>query len=228
MPDERKSKNPRRTPENGSNAEDRHTLDMDFADGPGLTRGERTLVSRLANVLRFNDFMTLLMVMATAFSAFSTWRTAKVTGLLYSVAERPYLGVLDVRFENSAAAPIQDHDMHLVVDCRNFGHVQATDGVARVRVMIDGRVLPHQPGSLAVNNIGMVSPNAPHLLFRFIPLNVYQAVRAGKSRMVVQTIVNYRGPGGRAFCYNELTTYEPHSDRFIASGGNDRCDGEIY
>jgi hypothetical protein len=227
----------RQNPENCAE-DDRRTLEMDFARGPGLSRGEQTLVSRFASVLRFNDFMTALMVAATAFSAFATWRTAKVTNLLFNVAERPYIGVLDVRLERpgmtwdsaerSALTGQKDNDAHLIVDCRNFGHVQASDGVARVQVLIDGRLLPHQEGSLSTNNIGIVSPNVPHLLYRFIPLDVFKAVLGGKSRMVVHVMVNYRGPAGQAFCYNELMTYEPHSDRFIASGGSDRCDGEIY
>ncbi len=208
------------------------TLEMDFAQGPGLTREEDTLIRRITSVLRFNDFMTLLMVAATALSAFSTWRTAKVTSLLFTVAERPYIGVLDVRFEArdqpADAISSTDGDAHLVVDCRNFGHVQATDGVARVGVLIDGHTLPHQTGSLAINNIGMVSPTVPHLIYRFIPAAAYQAVRAGRARMVVHVVFNYRGPGEREFCYNELMTYQPRSNRFIASGGSDRCDGAVY
>ncbi len=237
MPDERASANRRETAENCAEA-DRQTLETDFASGPGLSRSEQTLVSRFASVLRFNDFMTALMVTATAFSAFATWRTAKVTSLLFNVAERPYIGVLDVRLERpgvtldsaerSALTGQEDNDAHVIVDCRNFGHVQASDGVARVRVLVDGHVLPHQEGSLSTNNIGIVSPNVPHLLYRFIPLDVFKAVLEGKSRMVVNVMFNYRGPAGQAFCYNEVMTYEPHSDRFIASGGNDRCDGEIY
>jgi hypothetical protein len=237
MPDDRASANRLEKVENHA-ADDRRTLEMDFASGPGLSRGEQTLVSRFASVLRFNDFMTALMVAVTAFSAFATWKTAKVTNLLFNVAERPYIGVLDVRLERpgvtldsaerSALTGQKDNDAHVIVDCRNFGHVQASDGVARVRVLIDGRLLPHQEGSLSTNNMGIISPDVPHLLYRFIPLEIFKAVLAGKSRMVVHVMVNYRGPAGQAFCYNELMTYEPHSDRFIASGGNDRCDGEIY
>ncbi len=48
----------------------------------GLTRGERSLIRRFSEALRFADFMALLMVAATAFSAFATWRTAQVTNLL--------------------------------------------------------------------------------------------------------------------------------------------------
>ena len=227
---------PNLRPESENDADDpRRTLETDFADAPGLTSGERRLARRLTSALRFTDLMTALMVAATAFSAFATWRTAKVTSLLFYVAERPYVGVLDVRFETAGHSSNPalsggdvDGDAHLVVDCRNFGHVQATDGVARVRVLIDGHALPHQAGSFAINNIGMVSPSAPHLIYRFIPAAIYRTVRAGHARMVVQVMFNYRGPSEREFCYNETMTYEPHANQFIASGGSDHCDGAVY
>lgn len=237
MANSRNSSNLR--PESEIGADDRgRTLETDFADAPGLTSGERTLARRLTGVLRFTDLMTALMVAATAFSAFATWQTAKVTSLLFSVAERPYIGVLDIHFEtaghwsNSALSGgdvlRKDGDAHLVVDCRNFGHVQATDGVARVRVLIDGHALSHQAGSFAINNIGMVSPSAPHLIYRFIPAAIYRAVSAGHARMVVQVMFNYRGPSEREFCYNETMTYEPHANQFIASGGSDHCADAVY
>jgi len=58
-------------------ADDDPKLEQDFARAPGLSRGERKVVQRLADVLRFNDFMTVMMVIATALSAFATWRTAR-------------------------------------------------------------------------------------------------------------------------------------------------------
>ena len=61
----------------------------DFATAPGIPRRERLAFRRLSDVLRFTDFMTFMMVVATAFSAFATWRSARVTSLLFAVAERP-------------------------------------------------------------------------------------------------------------------------------------------
>src|SRR6266849_3870448 len=69
----------------------------------GLTRGERSLIRRFSEALRFADFMALLMVAATAFSAFATWRTAQVTNLLFSIAERPYIGVQRTTFDSIGA-----------------------------------------------------------------------------------------------------------------------------
>jgi len=73
-----------------------------------------------------------------------------------------------------------------------------------------------------------VSPDVPHQIFRFIPIDIYSKVRDGESRMIVHTSFNYRSPDDREFCYSELMTLRPQTGWFRASGGNDRCDGEIY
>ena len=44
-----------------------------------LTPAEKSMMRRLTEVLQFADFMALLMVAATAFSAYAAWRTAQVT-----------------------------------------------------------------------------------------------------------------------------------------------------
>src|SRR5277367_4372790 len=66
-----------------------------------VSPGERWAFRRLTQILRFTDFMTLMMVVATGFSAFATWRTAQVTNLLFSVAERPYMGVEQVTIDGT-------------------------------------------------------------------------------------------------------------------------------
>jgi len=198
-------------------------IETDFATAPGLSRGERTGVQRRSNVLRFNDFMTVMMVVATAFSAFATWRTAKVTNLLFAVAERPYIGV-----ERVAVDAIDADFARLVIACRNFGHVSATGGVARIGIVIDGKTLPKETAAAATENIGMVSPSVPQLIFRFVPIGLYRAVREGRSHMIVHIVFAYRGPDQREFCYNELMTYDRRSDGFASSGGSDQCNGEVY
>ena len=97
-------------------ANDDVKLEQDFANAPGFSRGERKVVQRLSDVLRFTDFMTAMMVVATIFSAFATWRTARVTDLLFTIAERPYIGV-----ERVAVDSVDAEFARLMIDCRNFG-----------------------------------------------------------------------------------------------------------
>ena len=210
-------------PNGVGSANDEAALEQDFARAPGLSRGERRVFQRLSDVLRFTDFMTAMMVIATAFSAFATWRTARVTDLLFTIAERPYIGA-----EGVVVDAIDADFARLVIDCRNFGQVSATGGVARVGVVIDGKSLPKEPGASAIENIGIVSPTVPHLIFRFVPMGLFSRVRDGRSRMIVHISFDYRGPDQRQFCYSELMTYDRRLAGFVPSGGSDQCDGEIY
>ncbi|MBF6559276.1 MAG: hypothetical protein IVW56_03215 [Candidatus Binataceae bacterium] len=198
-------------------------IDSDFASGPGLTRGDRRIIGRLSEVIRFNDFMTFMMVVATICSAFATWRTARVTDLLFSVAERPYVGVENVSIDTS-----DEQSARLAINFRNFGHVSASDGVARIGVVVNGRSLFDGGVAAATNNIGMISPTVRHSFFRFVPIEVYRDVRAGRSRLVVHVLISYRGPDAREFCYDQMMTYDHRAGVFISSGGSDRCSNEIY
>lgn len=198
-------------------------FESDFGTAAGLSRGERTVVQRLSEVLRFTDFMTLMMVLATIFSAFATWRTATVTKLLFAVGERPYMGV-----EQIAIDGIDNGFARIVVDCRNFGHVSATGGVARVGVTIDGKPLPQQNALADTENIGIVSPSVPHRIFRFVPEDIFEAVREGRSRMTAHVLFNYRGPDDRQFCYSEMMSYDRRSASFVPVGGDDQCSGQVF
>ena len=190
-------------------------------ESDGLTRGERSLIGRFSEILQFADFMAVLMVAATAFSAFATWRTAQVTNLLFSIAERPYIGVERVAFDS-----IGSDAARLTIDFRNFGQVSAIDGVATIRELVDGK--PLERGAAATINVGMVSPTVPHLSFRFIPADLYKKMLDGKAHLVVQVIITYRGPDQREFCYDQLLTYDHRVNAFGSSGGTDKCSGAIY
>ena len=199
------------------------SVEPDFATAAGLARDERTVVRRLSKVLRFNDFMTVMMVVATIFSAFATWRTAQVTNLLFAIAERPYIGVERVTVDS-----IDADFARVMVDCRNFGNVSANDGVAQVSVTIDDKALPENSSTAGIRNIGVVSPTVPHRIFRFVPKALYEQVREGRSRMIVHIVFNYRGPDQRQFCYSELMSYDRRSTDFISTGGSNRCDGQVF
>jgi hypothetical protein len=187
----------------------------------GLTRGERSLIRRFSEVLQFADFMAVLMVAATVFSAFATWRTAQVTNLLFSIAERPYIGIQRTTFDS-----IGSDAARLTIDFRNFGQVSASDGVATIRLLVDGT--PLERGTAATVNVGMVSPTVPHLYSSYLPADIYHKILQGKALLVVQTSITYRGPDGRQFCYHESNTYDRRANVFSPSGGSDKCGDAIY
>src|SRR5208282_5398155 len=58
-----------------------------------ILRTERSQLAKLAQVIRLADFMAILMVLATFFSAYATWRTAMLTSTIFAVSDRPFLVV---------------------------------------------------------------------------------------------------------------------------------------
>ena len=68
-----------------------------------LLRAERSILARLADAVKLADFMAILMVLATFFSAYATWRTAKLTSTIFAVADRPFIGVQQVAFVGTDA-----------------------------------------------------------------------------------------------------------------------------
>ncbi len=125
----------------------------EHGDGPGRDDGERSLererellrstrrqLRGVTRVLRFADLMALLMVAATAFSGWAAWRTARVTALIFSTSERPFLGVERVSLESSDTG----HPA-IVVQFRNFGRVPAADAIVGVHALLDGKLVqpPH-------------------------------------------------------------------------------------
>jgi len=188
-----------------------------------VIRRQRSVIRYLTEILQFADLMALMMVLATVLSAIATWRTASITRLLVSIAERPYVGVERVDFDSVGGGSAR-----LLVDCRNFGHVSATDGVVRIRLVLDGKTLASTQGPSGTVNVGMFAPSVPQLFFRFIPEEAYTPAHEGTSVLVVQVAINYRGPDAREFCYTQLMTYDHRADTFSSTGGSDRCDGAIY
>ena len=85
--------------------------------GTALGAGRRT-----AGLPRdgFTDLIAVLMVIATGFSAFATWRPAQATSLLFASADRPFLGVSKLEFEATDTS-----DPHLTVVYKNFGRIPA-------------------------------------------------------------------------------------------------------
>jgi hypothetical protein len=185
---------------------------------------ERSLVRRLSSALRFADFMALLMVAATGFSAYATWRTAQVTHELFTVAERPYIGMQRVSFD------VTDHtSARLIIDLRNFGSVSARAAVVRFRLLVDGKVLAEADNrDESTVNVGNFSPQVPHPFHLFVPIKVYDDARAGRARIVLYVQLTFQSPDQRPFCYNETMTYDYRADTFDPKGGDDHCDGEIF
>jgi tRNA splicing endonuclease len=183
----------------------------------------RSALRKIAGYLGFADLMAVLMVAATGFSAFATWRTATIAYELLMSSERPYFGVEDVKLDRSRL-----DDPRIFVDYRNFGHIPADGVKLKATMFIYSRPLPADGKPVAVNgvssNAGILSPDVPHHVFLHIPKERYADVMAGRESLLTQVSAWYTNSGGRVFCYRERFTYMPDSDTFEIAGGSSRCD----
>jgi hypothetical protein len=189
-----------------------------------IIRTERSILARLARAIKVADLMAILMVLATFFSAYATWRTALVTTAIFAVADRPFLGVERVSFQvTDPARPM------IIVNYKNFGNIPALETIVSVHAVVDGKMVRPVADAMSEIDAGIVSPNVPHYFYIALPADKYQAAIAGKSNLQVHVSVVYKGPArGTELCYFERFAYEPRLNIFQASGGDDRCGTEIF
>lgn len=189
-----------------------------------IIRSERTIVARLGRAVKLADFMAILMVLATFFSAYATWRTALVTGTIFAVADRPFLGAQEVVFDRT-----DTQHPAIAVTFKNFADIQAFDVVVGVHALVDGKVVKFPADAMSEREAGILSPNVPHLFYIFLPAAAFQAVAAGKSSLQVHVRMLYKGPAhDKQLCYFERFVYDQRVDTFLAAGGDDRCGSEIF
>jgi hypothetical protein len=189
-----------------------------------IIRSERSQLVKLARAVKIADFMAILMVLATFFSAYATWRTALVTSAIFSVADRPFLGVQEVAFKDT-----DPQHPTILVSFKNFGSIPALDTIVSAHAVVDGKVVKPGPATMSEVDAGIVSPNVPHFFFVLLPPDKYQAVITGKSNLQVHVSVLYKGPAHAAqLCYFERFAFDFRVGVFQASGGNDRCGTDVF
>jgi hypothetical protein len=189
-----------------------------------IIRSERSLLARLAQALKLADFMAILMVLATFFSAYATWRTAMVTSTIFAVADRPFIGVQQIALEGTDTP-----HPRIMVNYKNFGSIPALDTIVSVHAVVDGQPVRSVEEGMSEMDAGIVSPTVPHFFYATLPTDKYQAVAAGKSNLQVHVRILYKGPAHlMQFCYFERMAYDFRTNLFLASGGTDRCGTEVF
>jgi hypothetical protein len=190
---------------------------VEEGNGKGeLSGGDRSILRKLTSFMEFADLMALLMVAATAFSGYATWRTATIAQELLMSSERPYFGVEGVNLDRSVAG-----DPRIFVEYRNFGHVPADEVNLQAVMFIDDQPLD---STTVAKNVGILSPNVPHHIYFHVPRDRFALVAAGHTTLSTQIHAWYRNASGRVFCYRERFVYMRDSGIFEISGGSSRCD----
>lgn len=183
-----------------------------------LTTAEKSLMRRLTDVLRFADFMALLMVTATVFSAYAAWRTAQVTSHVFALEDRPFIGMERATFEQGDTP-----NPRAVVEYRNFGKIPASRAIVTVIALADGKRVADSPNEMSSTSVGVLSPGVPHFFYSYFPVDVYKSIIAGKTSLMLHVRAEYKGSGGEAFCYAERVVFDYRSAGFRPVGGTDRC-----
>ena len=163
----------------------------------------RTIIS----ALEITDLIALMMVFATALSAYATWRTEQVTNQILLISQRPYIGLESVKL-------VGDTNPKVVEELRNFGNVQAEQTQVSIALSVDGDALSGDSEPQQQEDSLVFSPGVPHRFYRHITLDTYYGAVQGKMNLVIETQVRYRGPRGDEHCYLTVDNYD-HSRRCL-------------
>lgn len=161
------------------------------------------------------DFLALMMVLATIFSAYATWRTARIADSIYLAAERAYFGIESMTFNDS-----RSNDPRIVIDYRNLGNVTAMRVKMLRRMTIDGAEVT---AATKFTRPGILSPSVPHFAYFHLQPAIYARILAGQSSLVIQIAVEYTNPRLQLLCYTNTYTYDPGEQTFNGSGGSLDC-----
>jgi hypothetical protein len=189
-------------------------------------RWERAEERRVSHAIGLTDLLAVLMVAATGFSAFATWRTAQVTSLVFAIADRPFMGVSKIDFEATDSP-----DPHLTVVYKNFGRIPAADGLVSVDAWIDGKPAPDPfPGAMDVHESGGIPPDVDHFFYRYFTADSYKDVVSGKARLRVEVRIDYTGLAPNTqYCDSKRFVYDYRTATFRHAGGSNKCrSNEIF
>ena len=182
------------------------------------TDDERAERRRLAQVLRFTDFIALLLVLATSIQAFAAWRIYLVTNEMLQVSDRPYVGVQHVTLD------VSDPQIpKVVVEYRNYGTVAAEDAVLERWVTVDGNPTAGPVHDEKIQ-LGVLSPEVPHFSYQLLPPADIRPILEGKSALVASVKFSYTDALSARFCYRMRFHYDRYLKAFQVAGGSARCE----
>ncbi len=172
----------------------------------------------ILELVGFQDFLALLMVLATALSAMATWRAARVTANVFMASERPYVGVQAIHVDlHNPAKPL------LEVEFRDYGHIPADATVVSAWLTVGGKRLPNDRHQRHVVAAGVLSPQVAHFFHIEVPPNILQELLRGAVTLTVAVAISYTDETQRSFCYRMNFLYNAATGNFDANGGSDRC-----
>ncbi|MGH7814818.1 MAG: hypothetical protein ACREQI_12540 [Candidatus Binataceae bacterium] len=170
---------------------------------------------------------TCMMAVATGLSAWATWRYEKVTERIFTVSDRPYIGVQKI------SLALDDPKLpYASIDYTNFGTVPSEESTIQAWASVDGRVVSFDPlhrglGQKIKLDLGALSPHTPHLFAAYFPEQYVDAVLKGRSQFKVTVDIHYKDAAKTPYCYRMNFRYFPPLKSFDPDGGSSECWGDI-
>jgi hypothetical protein len=119
---------------------------------------------------------------------------------------------------------VDEANPKVVVDIRKFGTVQEEDATISIVLKIDGKALASDFESQVQNAPIVLSPAVPHRFYRHLSADTNRDFVQGKTSLVVQIFVRYRGPRGDEHCYLARHGYDYIDQDFYPGSGSLSCD----
>jgi hypothetical protein len=112
-------------------------------------------------MLDTTDLIAVMMVFATALSAYATCRTKQVTNQILLISRRAYIGLESIKL-------VGNTNPRVVEELRNFGTVQAEQTQVSIALSADGDALSGDSEPQQQEDPLVFSPGAPHRFYRHI------------------------------------------------------------
>lgn len=190
----------------------------DETESRQVLRDERSVLAGLRQLVGIQEVLTVMMVVAAISSAVATWKATQI----YARGERPYIGVSSIKLSADLA-----NRPYVAVDYRNFGTVPSRETVLEAWTTIDGKIAsynPRRPNQQKVRlNLGIISPDAPHLFAAYFTPEALPAIREGRAKLKVAVAISYRGSDGAPYCYRMNFRYFWPTGTLDPDGGSDDC-----
>jgi hypothetical protein len=185
-------------------------------------RWEQAEERRVSRAMGFTDLIAVLMVIATGFSAFATWRTAQVTSQVFAIAARPFPG----GYRNWSSKRLI-HATHTGRWCTRTRTNPAGRWFGSVDAWIDGKLVPDPfPGAMDMYETGGIPPDEDHFFYRYFTVDSYKDAASGKSRLLVEVRIDYKGLAPHTqYCNFKRFVFDYRTATFRHAGGSNKCTG---
>jgi len=136
---------------------------------------------------------------------------SRITQKVYSVANRPYLGVVGFIPKQN----LSENGMDILVVIKNSGTVSATKFGAKLHMFVDGVESPQRTET--PDNTRIMIPGGIAGIHAFVGSGYWGQIVAGRSKVDMKVEMKYDGPD-RTYAQCDKAHYDPEVKEFVDLG----------